>query len=428
MSFPTPDDRDQEPSMPVRSPAPPREAPAAPRRRVSAATGFWLAAAAFAAQMGFGTAPTPLWPLYQARDGFGPTTVTVAFAIMVVGSAVSFLAIGHLSDRFGRRRAIVPALLVAVLAAVVLTAWPALPGLLLGRLLTGVAVGLMASTATAYLHELYDRAHPGRTSAMPGVVATAANLGGLALGPLIAGVVAEWGPTPLVTAQAVFAVTMTVMAILVLFMPETVDVARRARDRPARFALRTGGEAGFAASAALGFVSFAVFGLISSLGAIMLRDQLGVTSPLVSGIAPFLMFGAAATAQILLGSQPQGRLSLLGLLSFPSGLALVALSLHRPVLWLYLVALVMSGAGAGLLFKVAVGWAAAVAAPHSRAGVLAVFFVISYVGMGLPAILFSLALRSFAPQVTMIGFGAVLSSAAVVALLLTRLSPVGRRR
>lgn len=407
--------------MHVQSPAPAGEAPVTSWCRVPPAAGFWFAAVAFAAQMGFGTAPTPLWPLYQARDGFGATTVTVAFSCMVVGAVVSFLAIGHLSDRFGRRRVIVPALLMAVVAAVVLMAWPALPGLLLGRLLTGLAVGLMASTATAYLHELYHRAYPGRgASVTPGVVATAANLGGLAMGPLAAGVVAEWGPAPLVTAHAVFAVAMTVMAALLLGAPETVDVAGRARDRPARFALRTGGRTAFAAASILGFVAFGVLGLISSLGAIMLREQLGVTSPLVSGIGPFLMFGTAALAQILLGSRSEGLISWLGALSLPVGLALVAFSLHTPRLWLYLVALVLSGAGAGLLFKVAVGWAAAVAAPSSPAGVLAMYFVISYVGMGLPAFLFSLAIRSLTPQAAMLGCGAALSAAVVVALALGR--------
>src|SRR4051794_474856 len=84
------------------------------RRRVSHGTGFWFAAVAFAVLMGFGTAPTPLWPLYAARDGFGATTITVAFALLVGGAALGFLTLGHLSDRLGRRRIVVPALAVAI--------------------------------------------------------------------------------------------------------------------------------------------------------------------------------------------------------------------------------------------------------------------------------------------------------------------------
>jgi hypothetical protein len=59
--------------------------------RASHAMGFWFVAAAFTTSMAFVTVPTPLWPLYQARDHFGPTTVTIAFAVMVVGAAASLL-------------------------------------------------------------------------------------------------------------------------------------------------------------------------------------------------------------------------------------------------------------------------------------------------------------------------------------------------
>ncbi len=53
--------------------------------------------------MAFATVPTPLWPLYQVRDHFGPTSVTIAFAAMVVGAAATFPTLGHLSDHIGRR-------------------------------------------------------------------------------------------------------------------------------------------------------------------------------------------------------------------------------------------------------------------------------------------------------------------------------------
>ena len=73
---------------------------------------------------------------------------------MVVGAGASLYFFGHLSDRWGRRRIIVPALAFGIAAAAVMAWWPALPGLLIGRILTGVAVGLMASTATTYLTDL----------------------------------------------------------------------------------------------------------------------------------------------------------------------------------------------------------------------------------------------------------------------------------
>ncbi|MFC5261617.1 MFS transporter [Kribbella qitaiheensis] len=372
--------------------------------------GFWFVAIAFLTLMAFGTVPTPLWSIYQTRDHFGATTVTVAFAVMVVGAAASFRLLGHLSDRFGRRRIIVPALLVGILSAVVLAVWPDLPGLIVGRVLTGIAVGLMASTATAYLTDLYSEARPAETgSAKPGLVATAVNLGGLALGPLVAGALAQWGPAPLHTSYIVFGALMAVLLGLVLSSPETVDTEAADESRPVRFALRPGQGAVFGAAAAVGFFAFAVMGLFSSLGAIIVRGELGITSYFVSGLAPFTAFAASAVAQLALGRVTLAKVLPIGTVLFPIGLALTAVSLYQPTLWLALTAAGLAGAGAGLLFKSAVTQAVIAADPASRAGVLATFFVIAYIGTGAPSIAFSLVIQHIALKPAMFGFATVLS-------------------
>ncbi|MEU4097188.1 MFS transporter [Streptomyces sp. NPDC026673] len=384
--------------------------------RTPPARSFWTVAAAFGALMAFGTLPTPLWPLFAGRDGFGSTMVTVAFAAMVVGAAAGFLFLGHLSDRLGRRRIIVAALSTSSLAALLLATWHGVTGLLVARVVTGVGTGLMASTATAYLSDLHGRAHPERVgSPLPGLVATASNLGGLALGPLVAGALAQWAPAPLTTPFALFGVILVTLGFLVLAGPETVD-RQTIREPPARFGLRPGGGAVFAAAAGIGFFAFAVMGFFSSLGAVMVRDVLRTSASFITGLAPFAVFAASAAAQLALGQLPAPRMLTTGVVFFPVGLALTALSLFHPALGLFLVAAAITGAGAGLLFKVSVGQSVAAARPASRAGVLAVFFAIAYAGMGLPSIGFSLASRQFGLRPSMIGFAAALSLGALIAV------------
>jgi hypothetical protein len=219
--------------------------------------GFWLVAAAFVSLQAFGTVPTPLWPLYAIRDGLSPTTVTLAFACMVVGAGASLYLFGHLSDRMGRRRIIVPAL---GFGAAVMAWWPTLPGLLIGRVLTGVAVGLMASTATIYLTDLYRAGHPAQPrSRVPATVASVASLGGLSLGPLVAGVLLRWAGHPFTTSYLVFIALMVVGAVLVSVSPETVDLALPASASAPKFVLRHAQSTVFAGAAAVAFCSFAVF-------------------------------------------------------------------------------------------------------------------------------------------------------------------------
>jgi MFS family permease len=64
---------------------------------------------------------------------------------------------------------------------------------------SGLSAGLMTGTATATLTELV----PASASRRASLVATAANMGGLGLGPLIAGLFAQYAPHPERRGQAI---------------------------------------------------------------------------------------------------------------------------------------------------------------------------------------------------------------------------------
>jgi MFS family permease len=72
--------------------------------------GFWAVVLAFGTVMAFTTVPTPLWSLYAQRDRFSSLTVTIVFAVYALAVALSLLLVGHVSDWYGRRRVLVPAL------------------------------------------------------------------------------------------------------------------------------------------------------------------------------------------------------------------------------------------------------------------------------------------------------------------------------
>jgi MFS family permease len=378
--------------------------------------GFWLVAAAFASLQAFGTIPTPMWPLYAQRDGLSPTTVTVAFACMVVGAGTSLYFFGHLSDRWGRRRIIVPALAFGIAAATVMAWWPDLPGLLIGRVLTGVAVGLMASTATSYLTDLYQAGHPTRPSSrVPATVASVANLGGLSLGPLAAGALLRWTGHPFTTSYLVFIALMLIGAISVLLSPETVDLALPASASTPKFVLRKAQSIVFTGAAAVAFCAFAIIGLFSSVGSLIVHTELHESSPFIWGLAGFFVLGASALAQTLFPKLAVVRMLTLGLACVPIGMALVVIALYNPSLTIYLLGSAIAGAGAGLLFKAAVSVAITAAEPGSTAGVLARFFVVAYLGVGVPPVLLAAATQLISSRSALIVFSAVILAVSVIA-------------
>ena len=157
-------------------------------------TAFWIVAAAFGVNLAFSAVPTPLYVIYQHRDHFSTLMITVVYAVYAVGVIASLFLGGHVSDWVGRRRVLVPALGFNVLSAVLFIAFPTLAGLIVARIVSGVSVGLTTGTATAYLTELHWGAGGSATGRRPQVVATAANLGGIGVGPLVAGLLAQFVP------------------------------------------------------------------------------------------------------------------------------------------------------------------------------------------------------------------------------------------
>jgi MFS family permease len=145
---------------------------------------------AFFTVMGFSTVPSPLYGLYRTRDRFSLFMITVIFAVYAIGIIVALLLAGHLSDFYGRRRLLLPSLAIAIVSAVVFLASKSLTGLLVARLINGISVGIVASTATAYLAELHAVGRPQASARQAALTASAVNIGGLGVGALVAGVLA----------------------------------------------------------------------------------------------------------------------------------------------------------------------------------------------------------------------------------------------
>ena len=126
--------------------------PALPR--LSRRAGFWAIAFSFLVLSAFSTAPSALYGLYAQQEHLAPITLTVVYAVYAAGVTASLLLAGHVSDWYGRRAVLIPAMVVAAAAAVLFIAWQSLTGLLVARVLTGLALGATVATATAYIADL----------------------------------------------------------------------------------------------------------------------------------------------------------------------------------------------------------------------------------------------------------------------------------
>lgn len=382
--------------------------------------GFWAVAYAFLVVMAFSAIPTPLYVLYQQRDGFSSLTITLIFAVYAVGVVASLFLVGHLSDAHGRRRWMVPAILMTITSAVVFLLSESLGGLLVGRFLNGLGVGAITATATAWIAELDATARPDGSPRRAQTVATAANLGGIGLGPLIAGVLAQWASGPLTTPYAVMLALLVVALVVVVLVPETRPRLHPAPHyRPQRIAVPTAARPVFVASATSAFVAFALMGLFNSLAPAFIGGTLGHHSRALAGFAAFVVFAAAAGSQVATGTRTPDDVTRTGLRLMFVGPALLILAVWVPSLAVFLVGGAVSGAGAGLMFKGALGAVAAVAPAEQRAEALAGVFLAGYVGLTIPVIGLGLLTQEVAPDLALTIF-AVLLMAGVLAAAVQR--------
>ena len=150
-----------------------------------------MVAASLAVLTAFSTAPSALYGIYARQDHLTAIAVTLIYSVYAAGILVSLLLVGHLSDWYGRRALLVPAALTALVATLVFATSSSLPALFLGRVVTGIALGAAVAAATAYLTDL-DAGPGAAPTRRAQIVATVANVGGLATGPLLAGLLVEY--------------------------------------------------------------------------------------------------------------------------------------------------------------------------------------------------------------------------------------------
>ncbi|WAP53554.1 MFS transporter [Streptomyces sp. S465] len=373
---------------------------------------------AYTVVMAGGTLTIPLYVLWATQFGFGPLITVVVFIAYVVGVLGTLLVAGSLSDAIGRRPVLALSLALTALSALGFALADGLTVLLISRVLSGVATGLITATATSAIAELVR----GRRTAA--VLSTAANVGGLSLGVVAAGVLAQWVTAPTHTVFWCYLAACAVAGVSWLVIPETAEETadRTARWQPRirRPVLPDGASRvrSFVASGVLVAASSGVNGFFSSLAPAFLRDDLGVSNFAVIGVGVGTLFISALLAQIVTPA---------ALLRRDIGTALLAVGMIviEAALWthsapLFIVGTVFAGAAVGTLWRHGLSVTDALCDPGNRAELNATYFLFLYSGLVVPALLLGFADQAVGTRASSTMLAALVISTALVGLVLGR--------
>jgi hypothetical protein len=365
-----------------------------------AASRFWVVAFAFMMVMAFATLPSPLYGLYRVRDNLSAFTITIVYAIFAGGVIAALLAVPSIARRIGRRGVMLAAVATMMASAGLLAAWKALPGLLLGRSMTGVAVGLVAGTATTYLIELRLRQDPNGSIIRARNIGTSVSVGALGIGPLVAGCLAQWARAPLTVPYLLFVALGAVALLGLKRAPETGAAGGQPGSslRSARIPLP---------AAAATLAAFSANGLFAGLAGLFLAATLGHPSHALAGATLFVVFSMGVAAQLATTRLPAPRVLALGTASMLIGLTLLvtAVRLPTPSLALFLIAGALIGAGAGAVFKGTTGLVLEAVPAEQRLAMTSQLLIALFIGLSIPVIGAGVALdRGVSARDTVLGF------------------------
>lgn len=161
--------------------------------------------------------------LYESEYGISRLTVTSMLGVYIIGLLPALLLGGPLSDRLGRKRASIIALIIGMLASLVMIAvlWST-HLLYVGRILAGAATGLAMAATTSWVAELSQLGSRSKATTESGSKrASLFTSMGFLLGPMVSGSMAVVGPLPEILPYAVH-ITLCVPVVILLYgIPET---------------------------------------------------------------------------------------------------------------------------------------------------------------------------------------------------------------
>lgn len=360
----------------------------------------WLRVAAVLFAVGWGANQFSAMILaYRRHDGLSSAMTEAIFGIYALGLIPALLIGGPAADRWGRARVAWPAAATSVAATVVLVFGAHDVSLLfLGRFLAGVASGAMFAAGTAWVKELSVAPHDPGGNEQSGARRAAVALSlGFGLGPVVAGLLAQWGPDPLVLPYVPHLVVMTASLLVLAGAPETVGGPVRRGVASSRRQTRLRDLAHprfvrvvipfapwvFAAPA----IAFAF--LPGAIG----DHPHGNTVAFASAVA-----GATAAIGVLvqpagrpLNTRTDGRGPAGGLALLVAGLLVGVTATASEDPFLVLVAALLLGGAYGLCLVSGLLEVQRIAHPDDLASLTAVFYAFTYLGFAAPIVLAELA-------------------------------------
>jgi MFS family permease len=347
--------------------------------RLSGRPALYLLASLIVTLLAASAAPTPLYAIYQARWGFTPITTTIVFGVYAVAVLASLLTVGKLSDHIGRRPVLLAAITVQAAALLVFTIASGVPELLIARIVQGLGTGAALGAIGAGLLDVDRERGTFANSVAPAI--------GTGSGVLLSALAVRYLPAPTHLIYLALMGVFVLQAAGIFLMRETASRAPGALAslQPEIRLPRTLRGPVLVAIPVL-IAVWAVGGLYAALGPALVDSLTGSLDVVLGGLSLFVLTLTAVISIVVLRATAARTVMVTGILALIIGAAVTMLALIIKSTPLFFLGTAISGAGFGSGFQGSIRTVVPLAAAHERAGVLSLLYIVSYLGLGVPAV------------------------------------------
>jgi len=388
-------------------------------KREGKRSGLALHAVTLVAFLAAASAPTPLYPLYQAAWGFSAFTITVVFAVYAGALLLSLLFFGSLSSHLGRRPVILLALGLAMLAMGLFLLAQGSAWLVVARLVQGSATALAATALAAALLDIDHKAGATINSLAPMI--------GMGVGALGSGLLAQVAPAPLHFVYALLLIVFLIQLVLSARSPETAPSLSAGTWSPRpRIDVPPSARRAFLRVSPINIATWALGGFFLSLMPSLIRDISGGAVPWLGGGAVAALTFAGTVAIVAYRNTTASTALAAGGAALALGTAVILGGVYLRSPTVLMAGALTSGIGFGAGFLGAMRGITANVRAEDRAALMSAFYFESYLANALPAMIAGYAAQHIGLFATATLFGAVIIALALLSLVLGAISPCPR--
>jgi hypothetical protein len=339
-----------------------------------------LLASLVVALLASSAAPTPLYAIYQAQWHFTPITTTVVFGVYAMAVLASLLTLGKLSDHVGRLPVLLTAIAVQAVSLVIFATATGVPALLAARVVQGLSTGAALGAIGAAMLDIDRERGTFANAVAPGM--------GTASGAILSALAVRFLPDPTHLIYLALIGVLVLQAVAITAMRETVSRAPGALAslRP-EITLPRALRGQELTAVPLLFAVWALAGLYAALGPSLVHALTGSGDVVLGGLSLFILAASAVVAIVVLRRATARTVMLFGILALISGVGVTVAAVSLGSVSVFFAGSAIAGAGFGSGFQGGIRIVVPLAAPHQRAGVVSLLYVVSYLGLGVPAVL-----------------------------------------